>query len=235
MTTPFEQRRRAEARRRLRRRALVLAVAVAPPALLAGLAWSPLLDVDRVRVVGAYRVPASGVRKTARIADGAPLVTLDLAGARRRVAALRGVRSVTVTRSWAGTVTIRVVERVPVVAVHRDGRYDLYDVDGVAVATVAALPPGTPPLDVAGEPTAAVVTATVDLLRALPPELRAQVRDLAADANGLLTFALADGAQVVWGSADRTPDKVRALTLLLPRHANRYDLRVPDQPAVTPR
>jgi cell division protein FtsQ len=131
--------------------------------------------------------------------------------------------------------TIHVVERVPVVAVRRPGRYDLYDLDGVAVETVTALPANTPPLSVPGEPTRAVVTATVDLLRALPAALRASVRDLRADAAGSLSFRLADGAEVVWGGAERTGEKVRALTLLAGQHALRYDVRVPDRPAVVPR
>jgi cell division protein FtsQ len=75
----------------------------------------------------------------------------------------------------------------------------------------------------------------VGLLRALPPELRDRVRGLSADRSGVLSFRLTDGAEVVWGSAERTEEKVRALTLLVRQNARRYDLRVPDRPAVVPR
>jgi cell division protein FtsQ len=233
--TPFEQRRMDEARRKARKRAGIAALFAAPPALLAAVAFSPLLDVDTVRVTGNKRVAAAVVRNVGEARTGTPMVTVDTSAIRRRVAALPAVRRVTVTRTWPSTVTIHVVERVPVVAVHRPGRYDLYDIDGVLVETVTALPRNTPPLTVPGEPTRAVVTATVDLLRALPADLRGQVRDLRADGNGLLSFRLADGAEVVWGSAERTGEKVRVLSLLVSQHARRYDVRVPDRPAVLPR
>jgi cell division protein FtsQ len=232
--TPFEQRRRDEALRRARRRARLVALALGPVAIAGGVAFSPLLDVDTVAVSGNARVTADTIRAAARIGRGAALVTLDTSAARRRVARLPAVKSVTVTRSWPSGVTIRVVERVPVVAARRPGRFDLYDLDGVLVDTVATAPAGTPALTVPGEPTAAVVTATVDLLRALPATLRVHVRDLRADASGSLAFRFADGSEVLWGDADRTPEKVHALELLVRQHAKRYDVRVPDRPAVVP-
>jgi cell division protein FtsQ len=233
--TPFEQRRRDEALRRARRRARLVALAVAPVAVVAGAVFSPFLDVDRVTVTGNARVTAAAIRAAARIGRGAALVTVDTSAARRRVARLPAVKSVTVTRSWPSGVTIHVVERVPVVAARRPGRFDLYDIDGVLVATVPAVPANTPALTVPGEPTAAVVTATVALLRALPESLRVHVRDLRADASGSLAFRFADGSEVLWGDADRTPEKVTAITLLVRQHAKRYDVRIPDRPAVVPR
>ncbi|HEU0132724.1 MAG TPA: cell division protein FtsQ/DivIB, partial [Mycobacteriales bacterium] len=147
------------------------------------------------------------------------------------------VKSVTVSRSWPSALTVRVVERVPVVAVPRPGSIDLYDTEGVLVDRVGQVPPGTPRLAVAtgGAPGREVVTAAVDLLRALPPALRVHVRDLRADGPASLSFSFADGAQVVWGNGERTPEKVRALELLVRQHARRYDVRVPDRPAVVPR
>jgi cell division protein FtsQ len=233
--TPFEQRRRDEALRKARRRARLIALAVAPVAVVVGVAFSPLLDVDDVTVTGAARVSAADVRAAAHVGNGTPLATLDTAAVARRVERLPAVKTVTVTRSWPSGLRITVVERVPVVAARRPGRFDLYDIDGVLVATVPAVPANTPALTVPGEPTAAVVTATVDLLRALPPALRRYVRDLRADATGSLAFRFADGSEVLWGDAERTPEKVHALELLVRQHAKRYDVRVPDRPAVVPR
>jgi cell division protein FtsQ len=233
--TPFEQRRRDEALRKARRRARLVGLAVAPVAVVVGLAFSPLLDVDGVTVTGAARISAADVRAAAHVGNGTPLATLDTDAVARRVRRLPAVKTVTVTRSWPSGLRIAVVERVPVVAARRPGRFDLYDIDGVLVASVPAAPARTPALTVAGEPTAAVVTATIDLLRALPPALRSHVRDLRADATGSLAFNFTDGSEVLWGGAERTPEKVEALRLLVPQHARRYDVRVPDRPAVVPR
>ena len=233
--TTFTERRRAELRARNRKRSLLLTAALAPPVLLAGAAFSPFLDVDRVDVSGNRRARPELVREAARIDVGDPLATVDLDAVRRRVERLVQVKSAKVTRDWPGTVRITVVERVPVVAVRRPGRFDLVDIDGVVVAVVGNVPSTTPTLTYPGEPDRAVVTATVDLMRVLPRDIRGDVTDLASDLSGTLSFTLADGAVVVWGTGERADEKVRALTLLLPQKAKRYDLRVPDRPAVVPR
>lgn len=236
MTTAFERRRREEQRRRTLRRGGLTALLVGPPALLAAAAFSPVADVDAVEVSGTKRLAADAVRAAAEVGDGDPLLTVDTDAVRRRVAAVPGVKSATVTRHWPGSVEISVVERVPVVAVPRTGSVDLYDVDGVLVGSAAAAPKATPSLAVAaGDPSREVVKAAVALLRSLPAPLRKQVSGLRAEGPASLSFDLADGAVVVWGNGERTPEKVRALTLLLPQKAKRYDLRVPDRPAVVPR
>lgn len=233
--TTFVERRRAQLRRHAKKRSLVVGALLAPPVLAAAAAFSPVLDVDTVRVAGNTRATASVIRDAAGVDRGTPLATLDLDAIRARVTRLPQVKSATVTREWPATLSISVVERIPVVAVRRPGRFDLVDLDGVLVETATAAPPNTPTLSYPGEPTGAVVGATVDLMRALPPEIRKHVRDLSSDVSGSLSFSLADGAVVVWGSGERTDDKVRVLSLLLRQHARRYDVRVPDRPAVVPR
>lgn len=234
MTTPFQQRRLAELRRRNARRYGIAAAVLALPSLAAVAAFSPVLDVDDVRVTGARRLSASRIAEVARVGDG-PMVTVDLDGVRRRVAALPGVKKATVTREWPSSVVVSVVERVPVVVVPRGTSFELYDIEAVLVETVAAAPRSTPRLNVSdGSPTPEVIRAAVAMLRALPRPLRREVRDLTAAGPASLSFHLADGAEVVWGSGERTKEKVRALTLLVPRKARRYDVRVPDRPAVVP-
>lgn len=233
--TPFQQRRLAELRRRNRKRAGVVAGVLALPTLACVAALSPAMDVDAVRVTGAKRLTAAEIERAARVGGG-PLATVDTDAVRRRVTALPGVKTATVTREWPSAVVVEVVERVPVVAVPRDGRTELYDIEAVLVATVDTAPKTTPRLNVAdGSPTPEVVRAAVAMLRALPKPLRQEVRDLTAAGPASLSFHLASGAEVVWGSGDRTKEKVRALTLLVPQNAKRYDLRVPDRPAVVPR
>jgi cell division protein FtsQ len=233
--TAFEQRRLADLRRKNLRRAGIVAAVLALPAVGALAAFSPLLDVDSVEVTGTRRLPAATVASAARVGDG-PMVTVDTDEVRRRVTALPGVKRATVTRKWPGSVVVSVVERVPVVGVPRGGRTELYDIEAVLVDTVATPPRTTPLLAVGtGSPSPEVVRAAVAMLRALPRPLRKQVRDLTAAGPASLSFHLADGAEVVWGDGTRTKEKVRALTLLVPRNAQRYDLRVPDRPAVVPR
>ena len=234
-TTEFQRRRLAELRRRTYRRAGIAAAVLALPTLAAGVALSPVLDVDRVEVAGTRRLTPAAIEQAAAVGDG-PLALVDVGAVRRRLTALPYVKRATVERVWPASVRVTVVERVPVVAVPRDGRIELYDVEGVLVDTVATAAASIPRLAVpTGTPTPDVISATVALLRALPRALRREVRDLTAAGPAELSFHLADGAEVVWGSGERTKEKVRALTLLVPQHAKRYDLRVPDRPAVVPR
>lgn len=234
-TTSFQQRRLAELRKRARKRAIVTAAVLALPTALCVAALSPAMDVDTVRVVGTRRLTPAEIERVARIGDG-PLAIVDTDAVRRRVMALQGVKKATVTREWPSAVVVKVVERVPVVAVPREGRTELYDIDAVLVATVDTAPATTPRLNVAdGSPTPEVVGAAVAMLRALPKPLRQQVRDLTAAGPASLSFHLENGAEVVWGNGERTKEKVRALTLLVPQNAKRYDVRVPDRPAVVPR
>lgn len=232
--TTLAAKQRAKQRQRRWRRTAILGAALVPPALLAGLAYSPLCDVDTVRVTGTHRLSVAGVTRVADVGHG-PLVSVNVAAVERRLTALPGVKSATVTRSWPSTVTVHVVERVPVVAVPRGTRLDLYDVDAVRVASVTSAPDTMPVLAVStGAPTPEVIDAAVALLRALPATMRDDVRGLRADGPASLSFHFADGSEVVWGSGDRTVEKVRALTLLVDQHAKRYDVTVPDHPAVVP-
>ena len=234
MTTEFQRRRLAELRRKTYRRYGVAAALLALPTVAGLAAFSPFLDVDTVRVSGTRRLTAQQVEQAANVGDG-PMVTVDTGEVQKRVAALRGVKRATVRREWPGVVVVEVVERVPVVAVPRGTTTDLYDIEAVLVDNVLSAPKTTPVLRVAsGTPTPEVVRAAVGMLRALPRELRRDVRDLRADGPASLSFHLADGAEVVWGSGERTREKVRALTLLVAQKAKRYDLRVPDRPAVVP-
>jgi cell division protein FtsQ len=233
--TDLAQRRRAELRRRARRRLRWVAVALAPVAVAAGVAFSPVLDVDTIEVTGNRRASREVVLDAARVGTGDTMLTVDVEGIRERVGRLPQVKTVRVTRDWPATVRIAVTERVPAIAVRRPGRYDVVDIEGVLIAVVRDVPAGTPVLSYPGEPNRIVVNATVDLMRALPAPIRGQVKDLTSDASGSLSFTLDDGAVVVWGTGERAEEKVRALTLLLPQRARRYDLRVPDRPAIVPR
>lgn len=233
--TALERRRREVARRRTKRRLVFVGLVLAPPVLAVGAAFSPVLDVDTIRVTGTKRVDVRTVLAIAGVERGQPLVTVDVDAVRRRLDKVAAIKRVTVRRAWPSGLDITVVERVPVVAVHRPDRYDLYDIDGVLVGSAPSQPAAIPPLKVTGDPPSDVVAATVSLLKALPATLRGDVRDLTAYPTGGLSFRLADGAVVLWGGADQTAAKVRALTLLVGQHAVRYDLRVPGRPAVVPR
>ena len=91
---------------------------------------SEMLDVDRVEVKGATRTPAAEIVSAAGIRNGEPLVGLDLAAARDRVARLPWVEEVYSTRSWNGSVYFTVTERSPIAALAIPGAWAVVEENG---------------------------------------------------------------------------------------------------------
>jgi cell division protein FtsQ len=186
-----------------------------------GAAWallaSPLLAVRQVQVDGTATLQARLVREAAGIADGTPLLRVDVAAAQARVARLPQVASAEVTRGWPDRVVITVVERVPLAVVGTPGSRSLVDADGVLFDTITGgAPRGVVPIGVAhpgpGDPATMAALAAV---AALPPSVRTQVTVATATAAGEISLRLKDGTAVRWGPADRSRAKASALTGLL--------------------
>jgi cell division protein FtsQ len=219
---PARRRRRDSPADRRRRRIAAAAAAVAVVALAWWVLWaSPLLAVRDVRVDGASTLTAEQVRTTAGVAEGTPLLRVDVEAAEGRVARLPQVASVQVARGWPGSVVVTVVERRPVAVVEENGTRSLVDASGVLFDTVTGgAPDGVVPLDVPtpgpGDP---AMRTALDALLALPADLRAQVTAAAADTGEDVTLTLRDGTVVVWGGpdggADGAVDRAAALVALL--------------------
>ncbi|WP_233517453.1 cell division protein FtsQ/DivIB [Geodermatophilus marinus] len=190
-------------------------------AVLATLAWalwaSPLLAVHEVRVDGAATLATAEVVEVAGVAEGTPLLRVDVAAAERRVSRLPQVASVEVTRGWPRSVVVTVVERVPVAVVEQAGTRTLVDAGGVLFGTVTGpAPAGAVDLDVrAPGPDDPATRAALAALVALPEGLREEVASASARTAEDVTLELADGTTVLWGGAERADDKAAALVALL--------------------
>ncbi len=231
---------RSRARRRkrgpLRRswRAALLALALA--GLVAFAAWalfdSRLLVVRSVVVTGTRIVPRSEVLAAAGVEPGTPLIRVNTGPIAARVAKIRQVQSVQVTRSWPDRVVIVVHERTPALAVVAPGGgFDLVDADGVIVRWAARRPAGLPlyPAQAGvtalqGDPDLAAAAA---VLRTLPARLLHTVESVTAPEPDQVTLQLSGGITVVWGGADRAAAKTQELTVLERTGAHYYDLSAP--------
>ncbi len=128
---------------RRRRRTLWTALALSVLLLSGYLATqSEILDVERVTVAGATRTPAEQILEVAAIGNGQPLLGLELAAARQRIARLPWVDDVYSTRSWDGSVRFEVSERIPVAAVAVPGAWAIVGSEGRILA-MSAEPDGT--------------------------------------------------------------------------------------------
>jgi cell division protein FtsQ len=188
---------------------------------LARVAWvlfaGPLLAVRTVQVDGTGTLSPARVRQAAGVADGTPLLRVDVGAVRARVARLPQVASVQVTRGWPATLVITLTERVPVAVVQSGGTPWLVDRDGVLFERLAGDPPrGVVPLEVA-QPgrTDPATRAALAALVALPAPVREGVARSAASTDQDVRLTLADGTTVLWGDAADSPRKASVLASLL--------------------
>jgi len=197
---------------------------------------SGLFQVQGVRVEGISMLPETDVVGAAAVPVGAPLASIDTAGIADRVAKLPAVALATVSRSWPHTVTVAVVERVPVATTATPAGVQLVDAGGVVY-------PGTPqpglPRLVFGAvgPDDPSTRSALGALATLPPPIRSQV--LTVDATvvgsgvpGQVTFGLTDNRQVVWGTDDRAAEKAAVLVPLLTQPGHVFDVTSPDLPTI---
>jgi cell division protein FtsQ len=206
-----------------RRRALRVAVAALLLVTAAWVLWaSPLLAVHSIQVDGVTTLPAEQVREAAGIPADTPLLRVDVAAARARVARLPQVAAVEVTRGWPDRVVITLVERRPVAVVEEPGRRTLVDGQGVLFDTITGAPPvGVVRLDVPHPgPHDPATTAALTAVREFPRDLRPEVARVTATPAGEVTVYLADDTTVQWGPADDSRAKAAALEALLAQIAS---------------
>lgn len=219
---------------RRRRRWLGGLVGVLVLALLAAgwlVGFSSVFAVRRVDVTGVTTLNADHVRAAAGVQLGRPLVRQHLDAVAQRVAGLRVVRSVVVTRSWPGTVHIEVTERTARVAIAQAGGFVLVDDLGQAYLSVTSAPPGVPLAQM--DPTnVGLLTGVAAVARTLPVDIRRQVRSITASTPDSITLKLADGDVVLWGSAEESELKSQVLQALVKQPAAGYDVSAPHSPAL---
>ena len=232
----LEARQRAEKkerRRRRLRRAALGALALLPVGVLAWLLLSsPVLSLRTVEVQGNDRLSTGAVVVAADVDLGTSLARVDTSAVQARVAGLAPVAEVQVHRTWPGTLTIRVVERVGVAFVAADaGRSRLVDAEGTPFETVPRAPEDLPRL-VVGPPGPApqdpATTAALQVLTSLPAALVERVGSIGATSPTTVTLTLEGGRTVVWGEAGDDERKAAVVEALLRRKGRTIDVSSPD-------
>ena len=198
---------------------------------------SGLFDVQGVQVEGISHAAGDRRRSPPRRCPSArPLASIDTAGIAARVAKLPAVALATVSRSWPHTVTVTVVERVPVATTTTPAGVQLVDAGGVVYPGTP--PPGLPRLVFgAVGPDDPSTRSALAALATLPPPIRSQVLTVDAtvagsDVPGQVTFGLTGNRQVVWGTDDRAAEKAAVLVPLLTQPGHVFDVTSPDLPTI---
>jgi cell division protein FtsQ len=211
------------------RKRIVTLIALALVLLLAGGAifavwFSTLLDVERVRVIGAGR--EQEVLASAAIDIGVPIARVDTVSAQQRVSEIPWVKTADVRRGWPSEIVIAVTERVPVARKMSNGGAQGVDTDGVVFTPQGDLPEDLVVVTADGP----ALVASIEVLQALPPEIKGRVTRVAASTRDDVRLHLKSGSIVRWGSAQEPEFKSQVLLALLPRRARVYDVSAPQLP-----
>lgn len=213
-----------------------MAVAVLVVVLAAGyvVGFTGLFAVHSVAVSGLHRMSRAQVLAAARVPWGRPLVRVDTKPIGARVAALPGVSTVQVSRSWPRGVQITVTERTAAAYLRDPAGTFLVDAAGVAFERVPGPPAGMTQIALAAGERAGsdAEKAALAVIRGLPAWLRAQTLAVSAKTPDSVTLSLHGGRSVLWGSSADADRKATVLKALLDQPGTSYDVSSPAEVAV---
>jgi len=239
----------AAAQRRRRRRSIGLLVGLGALMITVALAFSPLFSVDEVRVAGLDRLDAEQVLALAGVEEGAPMLLVDLGGAREALAADPMVASAAIEREWPRTVALRVVEEQPLaLVVHGDiasvvaegGRVldaqRALDDGGDASELVRVVTDAPVELRV-GEWLEGPTSRVVSMVRQMSVGMTARVEEVRLTPAGSVELHLDRGEVVLVGPPEDVPAKLLAAETVLERVVEEclavIDVRDPTRAAVS--
>jgi cell division protein FtsQ len=202
------------------RRAVAGLVAVLEVMLLAWLWFGPALPVRSIEIVGARHLTQGQVMQAAGLDGSASIISIDGESAQQRLLGQVWVRSATVQPQFPGTVVVQVSEWQPVAVYHSGASTKLFLLSSQAVVLGSTKTPagllvvqgpgggdphtGDRPLD------PQLLTALVNMQRAMPTLIGQDVASFIFDSCGDLTMVAKRGWRVYFGRV-LTPEEFSAL------------------------
>jgi cell division protein FtsQ len=237
-------------------RGLAAGMAVLELVLLAWLWFGPALAVRSVEVTGSRHLTAAQIAAAAGVSGNGSVVSIDGESAQQRLLDQVWIRTATVQPQLPGTVVITVSEWEPVAAYHAGPSTKLFLLSSQAVV-LGPTPTNGGLLDIQGpagnDPyvgdrpiDAQLVTAMVNIQRALPTLLGQDVAGFVFDSCGDLTLIARRGWKVYFGRVltpeefDSLREKLTALKAIAGRNMVDYgssdllyvNVMNPSEPAV---
>lgn len=215
--------------------ALVTTAVIVLVAIAAAAAWFvPVFKVESIEINGAVRTDTEVAREVSGITAGDNLLRIDATGAAYAIAEMPWVSSVTLNRRLPSTVEITLTEREAAVFIRRPDGEHIIDTEGQPIVI------GTPPVgtvEVTGirEDEPEVLPAVIDIIRAIDdydPGLRNIIATIEAPDQFDVLLRLTDGREVYWGSSENNHDKAVALSTVVQREGQRWNISSPSMVTV---
>ncbi|MDG2300857.1 MAG: FtsQ-type POTRA domain-containing protein [Acidimicrobiales bacterium] len=209
---------RAKGRRRLR----VLLLGVTIVSLGIGgyfLSKSSLFDVDEVVIDGVSGELKEEVMKVAGIPKGIPLLEVNGSASSRRIEEISWIKEARVSRSFGGTVTIRVSTRNPVAAFENEDGWLVVDIEGRVLQKKEILPYSLVPIEgeignpTEGEWVPEQVIPLIQVAGTISPELSGDLSSIKG--NDQIELLLFGGGKILFGDSTEVEAKVVAAETIL--------------------
>ena len=199
--------------------------------------------IKAVEISGATHTAASGVERIAAAYKGRNLFRLDIASVQKDFLTLPWVERIQIEKKLPDTLAIRIIERVPVALVVRDGTPQYVDSRGRIFADLSPAA-GNDELPLITSADGDVVRRSVDFLekiRTSDPQLYSRISEIVAlEAGGFRLFDRALATYVFISDLDsfekwRSLYRVAAVEGYLPGSIEYADLRFSDRIVLKPR
>lgn len=187
------------------------------------------MAIGAITIEGAGPVLKPAVAAAIPVAAGESFRAVDRAALEEQIRSLEGVESASVEWAWWNELSVVVVEQTPAGAVAGPGGYTVLSATGDTIRRMAKRPPGLPLIEAPGAEARQVALQTA---QALPPGLRKKTGAVIVVRGGGVQLRLAGGAIADIGPTTELAEKFAVLEQLLPIGAQRYNLVVPERPAV---
>ena len=209
---------RAKGRRRLR---LLLLIIAALSLGVGGyfLSKSSLFDVDEIVIEGVSTELEGEVREAADINKGKPLLEVDSSSSSKRIEAIPWVREARISRSWGGTITIRVSTREPVAAFLSEEGWVVVDIEGRVLDKEDELPYDLLPIEEEvgslsiGEWAPEQVIPLIQVAGTISTELTGDVSSIKG--GNQIELLLFGGGKILFGDSSDIEEKALAAATIL--------------------
>ncbi len=232
----------AERRRVILRRILIAVVTVVLGTLVTwALFFSPLLALQQNKIEvtglkGSAYLTNEQVSESLHPWVGTPLLRLSQGAMSKQLTSdYPVIKSVDLSRNFPRGATLAITLREPVACLMDGDTCRAIDSEGVILNLAPEQAQGLPRLTLAAGQDAAgdAAKAMIDVLSALPTDIRARVSSIEVSQSAQITLKLSDGAIVAWGTAGNNEFKAQVLGIILQQEASRYDVSAPSAPVTS--
>jgi len=210
-------------------------------------AWlSPITSIRKLRVEGVSEGRRGTFVRYAQLLKGRPALNLDPRQFESTILKDTAVENAEFRRSPFGSANLKVTYRRPIARIMgaggavlgRDGVLFKVETSNLNIPTLELHPSSlNPSLTILGPWPGRDIAR---LIQGLPPKLSQKELKVVVDSEGAVCLNITQAARIVWGSADRLDEKLKALESLLSERPTLLDnvkelnLTEPSRPAFKP-